>query len=456
MIATKQMPPPGTDDVPARRSGLQSFLVIWLGQVVSLLGSRLTSFAVGVWIYQTTGSATSFSLMTLANVLPGILMSPIAGALVDRWDRRRTLLLSDAASGICSVLLMSLVWTGRLEVWHIYLLVAAHAVFDAVQTPAFSASVPLLVPKRHLGRASGINQVGNATARIVSPLLAGMLIGSIGLHGIILTDLVTFGVAMATLLVARLPQPPRSAEGEAGRGNLLREATAGWHYLRARPGLMSLLIMFAGVNFAMGTLQVLITPMVLSFASPKVLGTVLSVAAGGVLIGGLLMSVWGGPSRRILGVFIPIVVQALILFLSGLRPSATLIAAAAFIFLFCFPIIAGSATAIWQSKIPADLQGRVFAVQRLVAWSTLPLAYLVAGPLADHVFEPLLAPGGRLAGSVGQVIGVGPGRGIALIFMVLGILILGVLAIGYRNPRLRNLEEEIPDAIPGEPLLAKP
>lgn len=450
-----QSHPAGIDHDPAPRSGIRSFLVIWLGQVVSSVGSRLTAFAVGVWIYQSTGSATTFSLMTLAHVLPGILLAPVAGVLVDRWDRRRTLMLSDAGSAACTAVLAYLVWSGGLQVWHVYLVVTVQAVFESIQTPAFSASVPLLVPKRHLGRAAGMKQVGSSTARIVSPLLAGMLLGSIGLHGVIVTDLATFGVAMATLLVARLPKPPPSADGSAGRGRMLREAVGGWHYLRARPGLVSLLLLFACVNFAVGTLQVLIVPMVLSFASPEALGVVLSVASAGVLLGGLVMSVWGGPDRKILGIFVPIVVQALILFLSGLQPSVPLIGGAACVFLFCFPISAGSAMAIWQSKVPSDLLGRVFAIQKLVAWSSLPLAYLVAGPLADHVFEPLLAPGGALAGSVGGVIGVGPGRGIALIFMVLGILVLGVLAIGFGNPRLRRLEEEIPDAIPAEPRLAE-
>lgn len=433
----------------SRLSALRGFLIIWLGQLVSLTGSRLTGFAVGVWVYQTTGSATRFALITLATILPGILLAPLAGALVDRWDRRRALILSDAGSGLCTAALGLLIWTGSLEVWHIYLLVLLGSIFDSVQTPAFSASIPLLVPKEQLARATAMNQMASAIARIVAPLLAGVLLEPLGLGGIVAVDLATFGVALATLAVARLPRPPRSAEGEKARGSLRSEVLAGWDYLRLRPGLLSLLVLFAAVNFALGTLQVLVTPMVLSFATAEVLGLVMSVASAGLLAGSLAMSAWGGPRRRISGVFLPMVVQGVILILGGLRPNAVLIGTAAFLFLACLPFVTASSAAIWQSKIPSDLLGRAFAVQRIVAWSSLPLAYLVAGPLSDRVFEPLLAPGGALAGSVGAVFGVGPGRGIALLFSVLGVFQLAVLALAYSNPRLRHLEEELPDVLPG-------
>jgi DHA3 family macrolide efflux protein-like MFS transporter len=429
-------------------AGLRSFMIIWLGQLVSLTGSRLTGFAIGVWIYQTTGSATQFAMMTLAAILPGILLAPLAGTVVDRWDRRRLLIVSDAGAGVCTAILGLLIWMGWLEIWHVYVLVLLGSVFDSVQTPAFSASIPLLVGKKQLGRAAAMNQVSSATARIISPLLAGVLLGPIGLAGIVAVDLATFAVAMLTLMVARMPQPPRSAEAQKARSSLKSEVLAGWTYLRQRPGLMSMLILFAAVNFALGSLQVLVAPMVLSFASAEVLGAVMSVASAGLLVGSLAMSAWGGPRRRISGIFVPMVLQAFILMVGGLRPNVYLIGAAAFLFLASFPFVTASSSAIWQSKIPSDLLGRAFAVQRIVAWSSLPLSYLIAGPLADHVFEPLLAPGGALAGSVGEVIGVGPGRGIALLFTLLGVFQLVVLALAYSNPRLRHLDEEVPDVLP--------
>lgn len=432
-------------------SGLRSFLAIWSGQVVSALGSNLTGFAVGVWVYQQTGSATKYALIALVTTLPGMLLAPLAGALVDRWDRRWIMILSDLGAGCMTLILAALIWLGRLELWHIYLLLSLSSVFATLQWPAFTAATTLLVPREHLGRASGLTQTGNGIAEILAPALAGALVVTIGLDGVVLIDVVTFLVAVSTLLVVRVPRPPVSAEGSAARGHLLREAAAGWTYIRLRTGLLTLLVLLAATNFSMGVMQVLVTPMVLAFSSAAVLGRVLSIAGLGMLAGSVLMSIWGGPRRRVAGILMLLLIQGLSLVVGGLRPSAVLIAAAGFVFLFAMPLLLGTSQALWQSKVPPDLQGRVFAMRRMVAWSTLPLAYLVAGPLADRVFEPLLAPDGSLARILGPWIGVGEGRGIGLLYILLGTLVVLTVAVAARFPRLRRLEEELPDAVPARP-----
>jgi DHA3 family macrolide efflux protein-like MFS transporter len=279
-------------------------------------------------------------------------------------------------------------------------------------------------------------------------------VGTIGLPGVVLIDVVTFLVAVSTLLVVRVPRPAPSAEGAAERRHLLREAAAGWTYIRLRRGLLALLLLLAATNFSMGLMQVLVAPMVLSFSSAAVLGRVLSVAGLGMLAGSILMSVWGGPKRRVTGILGILFLQGMSLVVGGLRPSAVLIAAAGFTFFLAMPVLLGTSQALWQSKVPADLQGRVFAMRRMVAWSTLPLAFLVAGPLADGVFEPLLAAGGPLADSVGRWIGIGKGRGIGLFLIVLGFLVMLIVTAAARLPRLRRLEEEIPDAIAATPPVA--
>jgi MFS family permease len=429
---------------------MTSFLVIWGGQVVSALGTSLTGFALGVWVYQHRGSATRFALIALVTTLPGILLSPLAGALVDRWDRRWAMIVSDAGAGCATLALALLFWRGRLELWHIYLLLTVGSMFGTLQWPAFSAATTQLVPKEQLGRAAGLTQTGSGAAELLAPVLAGALVVSLGLGGVMLIDFATFLVSVATLLSVRVGRPETSADGAAARGSLLREAVAGWSYIRRRPGLLSLLALLAATNLSLGMMQVLVAPMVLSFASAAVLGRVLSVAGLGMLAGGLVMSAWGGPARRVSGILAFLMLQGVTLVIGGLRPSAPLVAAAGFAFLFATPVILGCSQALWQSKVAPDLQGRVFAVRRMVAWSTLPLGYLVAGPLADRVFEPLLAASGPLAGSVGQMIGVGKGRGVALLLMSLGLLVLITVAVFSRYPRLRRLESELPDAIAEE------
>ena len=430
--------------------GLQTFLLIWFGQLISLTGSGLTGFALGVWVYQRTGSVTQFALISLFTALPGIAFSPIAGALVDRWDRRRAMILSDSGAGLCTLSVALLLLAGRLEVWHIYVAMALSSTFSAFQWPAYSAATTLLVPKQHLGRASGMVQIAEATAQIASPVLAGTLMGVIRIQGVILIDFATFLFAVFTLLVARVPGPETTSEGKAGQGTLLREATYGWTYIRARPGLLGLLLFFAASNFATGIVQVLFTPLVLSFTTVAVLGLLLSIGGLGFLAGSLTMSVWGGPRRRVYGILGSNLLMGAVLFAAGLPPRAWILGVAAFLAFFSLPITNGCSQAIWQSKTAPDVQGRVFAVRRMIAWASLPLAYLIAGPLADQVFEPLLAEGGLLASSVGPIIGVGTGRGIGLLYIILGSTILLATPVAYLYPRLRLVETELPDFIADE------
>jgi DHA3 family macrolide efflux protein-like MFS transporter len=427
--------------------GFRAFLLIWFGQLVSLTGSGLTGFALGVWVYQRTGSVTQFALISLFTALPGILFSPIAGALVDRWDRRWAMIISDTGAGFCTLGVGLLLFANRLEVWQIYILMALSSTFSAFQWPAYSAATTLLVPKEQFGRASGMVQLAEAVAQIGAPSLAGVLLGVIQIQGVILIDFVTFLFAVLTLSLVRVPRPEISAEGKVGQGSLLREAAYGWKYIRARPGLLGLLLFFATSNFASGIVQVLFTPLVLSFTTAAVLGTILSIGGLGFLVGSLTMSAWGGPKVRVYGIYLSSLLQGVVLFAAGFPPQVAILATAAFLYFFGIPIVNGCSQAIWQSKTAPDVQGRVFAVRRMIAWSSLPLAYLAAGPLADQVFEPLLAEGGALAGSVGQIIGTGEGRGIGLLYMILGIISLLATAVGYLYPRLRQVERELPDII---------
>lgn len=427
---------------------MRVFLLIWFGQLISLVGSELTGFALGVWVYQRTGSATQFALIAVFTTLPGIALSPLAGAIVDRLDRRLVMIASDTGSALSTLSIALLLMVGQLEIWQIYVAMGISSSFRAFQFPAYSASISLLVPKQHYGRAGGMIEFGQATAQTVSPIIAGLLIVSVGLVGVVLIDFATFLFAVSTLLLVRIPKPPKSEE-VAEAGSFWQDVGYGWRYVVARPGLLALLIFFASVNFSAAMIGVLIPPLVLSFTTPGVLGTVLSVAFVGMLLGSIAMSTWGGPKpgRRIKVILALAFFQGVLIIIDGLQPSAFLITAVGFFYLFVSPIITGSDQAIWLSKVPPSVQGRVFATQRMLSWSTVPLAFLLAGPLADNVFEPMMVEGGALAGSVGQIIGVGPGRGIALLFIVMGALMVLVTLRASLYPRLRKLEDELPDAV---------
>ncbi len=427
--------------------GMRVFGVVWFGQLVSTVGSGLTWFALGVWIYEQTGSTTLFALSMLAATVPNLLVSPLAGALVDRWDRRWVMVFSDAGAGLSTLTIALLLLAGRLEVWHIYLAIAAAQAFSAFQWPAYSAATTLLVPKEHLGRAGGLVQVGEAVSSLLSPALAGLLYVTLGLQGVIAIDALTFLFAVFTLLVVRIPRPPVTVEGAASRGSLLSEAAFGWKYILARSGLLGVLLVFAATNFLASFWNPVLLPMILEMTTPQHAGVMASIAGTGMILGTLVMSAWGGPKRKVFGVLGFICMQGICTALAGLRPSLVLITAAAFGLVFALPISNGSSQALWQAKVAPDLQGRVFAVRRMIAWSTMPLAYLLAGPLADGVFRPLLVENGPLAGSLGWLFGFGPSRGAGLLLVLSGLLISLVTAAGFLHPRIRRVDLELPDAV---------
>ncbi len=437
--------------------GLRVFILIWFGQLVSLVGSGLTSFALGIWVYQRTGSVTLYTLLALFTTLPGILISPLAGALIDRWDRRLCMILSDCGAGLGTLIIALLLFTNQLGIWQIYLAIAISSIFNAFQWPAYTAATTLLVPKKHLGRASGMVQAAEAIAQLSSPALAGILLVTLQLQGVILIDFATFIFAFITLLLVRFPNPEETiTEGEVGKTSLLRDAIYGWHYIRTRPGLVALLTFFFISNFFSGIVSVLVTPLVLAFAPVTILGTVLSVAGSGMLVGSLVMSFWGGGKPHIYSVLNFLLLRGLCVLFTGLQPSVPVFFFAGFLYFFGLPITKGSSQAIWQTKVAPSVQGRVFAVRRMITWASIPLAHLIAGPLTDYIFKPLLTPKGPLANTVGRIIGVGEGYGIALLFIAIGLLTVLTAILGYLYPRLRLVENELPDAVTESiPTLAK-
>lgn len=441
-------PAPAREPITRVLAEMRTFSVIWFGQLVSSLGSGLTGFALPVWVYQKTGSAEAFGLLFFAATVPTVLLSPVAGALVDRWDRRRVLLVSDALSALMPLAIAALLYTDTFQIWHLVVISGLASAVGTFQMPAFTASVAMLVPQRHFARASGMMQTSNAVTGILTPLVAGVLVTTIGLWGILAIDVATFLVGAATLAGVRIRNPPPSPEP---RRSLLREAHDGWAFVRARPAMLYLLIYFPIINLGQGMVNPLFGPMVLSFANPAELGAVVSISSVGMLVGSLALSAWGGPGRKVRGLVIGQAAASLCLITLALRPSLVLVTAGMFLMMLIAPLPQASSQAIWLSKTPRHMMGRVFAIRRMLALSTMPVAALACGPLAERVFNPLLMPGGALEHSVGRVLGVGPGRGIALMFVLVGAFVMAATALLYLSPRVRRLEDEIPDAAPARP-----
>jgi MFS transporter, DHA3 family, macrolide efflux protein len=432
----------------AQPGNMNKFLVIWLGQVISMLGSGLTAFALGVWIFQQTGQATPFALTILFANLPRILLLPLAGSLADRWNRRRMMILSDVGNALVTLGVFFLLTFSTLEVWHVYLIATVGSIFAAFQEPAYMASITMLVPKKDLGRANGMVQMGQAIEMVITPLIAGLLFVSIGITGILTIDFITFLFAVGALLLVRIPQPEISEEHKQN-GSVFSDARFGWDYLKARPGLFGLLWYYAMMNFLLNWSGVLTGPMLLSQTSPRTLGIVQMVVGVGMLAGGILSSVWRGPKRRIPAVIGFIALALVGMVIAGLRPNPVVVSIGFFWLMLFIPLASASSQAVFQSKVAPEVQGRVFAIRGMISRSVMPIAYLTAGPLADRVFGPLMNTGGAWANTfLGTLLDTGPGRGIGLMFVLSAVLAIGISVLVYANPRIRNLEDELPDALP--------
>lgn len=429
-------------------TGMRAFYALLVGQFVSAIGSAMTRFGLSVWIFAETGSTAAYTTLMFFAVFPVGLGALIAGPLVDRWDRRRVMLVSDTVAGLSTLLVAALYFTDALALWQLYALLAVNGVASAFSRPALDASIPLLVPREQLSRAAGLSQLAWALEMILASTAAGLIIGAAGLGVIFLIDFVTFGVNIVLLLLLAIPRPAAGAAVRAAAG-FWGELAEGLRYVRERPGMLYLLGLFALTMFLLpGFAYSLLTPLVLTFADEATLGLILSGFGVGSLVGGALMALRGDGGRRMHGILAAMTLAGLAAIVISLRPSAWLVGVGAALTGVSFVFIIGLSRAIWQSKAAPGVLGRVFSLQLAIGVGAQSLGVLLAGPLADTVFEPLLREGGALAGSVGSLIGTGPGRGMALMFLVVGLIQLAIVLSSALAPRVRLLEDELPDAAP--------
>lgn len=429
-------------------TGMLGFAIIWVGQVFSLLGTSMTSFALSIWAWQITGQATTLALLNFFGFAPVIVMSPIAGALVDRYNRKKIMILADFAAGLPTIGVLLLYVTGNLQIWHLFITSAIAGTFQSFHFPAYSAAITMILPKKHYARAGGMLSLADFASLIFAPIIAALLLTIIGIEGIMLIDITSFCLAICMLLVVHIPQPPVTEAGLKGVGSIWKEAVYGFRYIYERPSLLGLQLIFFTSNFFSSFGTTLLTPMVLSRTQNDAvaLGTVMSAAGVGGLVGSVILIIWGGPKRRINGVLLGIANAGFFgLLLMGLGRTPIFWTITSFIAMLSIPIANSSSQAIWQAKVAPDVQGRVFATRRLIAQTSAPMAMIIAGPLADRVFEPGMMTGGNLTALFGWVVGTGPGTGIAAMFVIAGILEIIFSLGGYAVKAVRDVEDILPD-----------
>ncbi|MEM7802626.1 MAG: MFS transporter, partial [Chloroflexota bacterium] len=352
---------------------------------------------------------------------------------------------------LSSSLILLLLMSDQLEIWHLYALSAVASAFSAFQFPAFSAAMTLMLPKEQYGRANGMLATANSASGIAAPIFGGFLLTLFDLNFILVFDIITAAVAVGCVALAIIPQPKVSEAGAAASGSLWEESLYGFRHIWKRPSLFGMQMIFLTQNFFLSMGFILLAPYILArTGSDEVtLGIVQSAGAFGGLAGGLLMSAWGGPEKRVHGVLVSMILSGLFGSMTlGIGQTVLFWSISAFIYSSMIPIMNTSNQAIWQAKVPSDVQGRVFATRRLLAQITTPIAMLAAGPLTDRLFEPAMQAGGALANLFGGLVGVGPGAGMGLIFVFSGIIGAIFAGAGYFVPVVREIESILPDAVP--------
>ena len=430
-------------------SGPRAFFTITLGQLVSTVGSGMTRFGLGIWVLEETGDAAAYTTLLFAAVLPLGLASLVVGPLVDRWNRRWTMLLANSAASASTLVIALLYFSDALELWHLYVALTLNGIANAFILPSLESSVPLMVPREQLGRAQGLMQMVQSFEIILAPVLAVAVLVPLGLGAIFVVDFVTFGISIAALTLSAVPQPRRLA-GDAAE-SLWAGFRFGVDYMRARPALLTLLFYVTATMFLMpGIGYALATPLALSFSDEAGAGVVLTSFGVGSLVSGVLLAAWGGPQRRMDGILAACAAAGAAAIVTGLRPSLALTSVGVFFIGMSFVSAIGLNRVIWQVKASPAVQGRLFSLRVAIGVAAQSLGILAAGPLAESVFEPLMEPGGGLAGSIGSVLGVGDGRGMGLMYVLAGALLLLIALVSALVRRIRLLEDQLPDFDPEE------
>jgi DHA3 family macrolide efflux protein-like MFS transporter len=318
--------------------------------------------------------------------------------------------------------------------------------FHTLMWPSLTAATTLLVPKEHYGRASAFTQLGEALPAIAGPAMAGVLYATIQLGKMALIDFTSYVFSVLLMLFfVRIPSPPSMAQEGKEKRSLWKEMRFGWDYITARQGLFSLLMVFMVFNFLSGVIGPLITPLILDNWDASTLGFLSTLMGVGMLTGTLAMSAWGGSKRKIFTLLGAGLLNGVFLLFAGIRVSLPLLAVCGFGAMLCGPFLNASSQAIWQAKVAPELQGRVFAFRRSIAWSASIISPLLAAPLTDYVFKPAMAAHGALALVLGPIFGVGAGRGVGVVISLVGLLIALAALVALNVTRLRRVELDLPD-----------
>jgi len=438
-------------NLPFRRpQGMRGFFTIWLGQMVSGIASSITAVALPIWIFSITESGAAVGFLEFFFFGSYLLATLFAGILIDRNDRKLMMLAYDFLSLSGLAILLVLQTAGLLQVWHLYVASVFQGVGSAFQSPSYAAAITTMVSRKQYVRANGLISLLYDIPGIFGPLLAGMMYMAVGLSGILAINLIAFVISIGALLFVDVPAPPRTVEGDLSHNKFLDEAIYGIKYIFQRPGLLGLqLIFFTGNLFSGIALSVAaLYPMILlrTGNNTETLGTVQAIGALASVLAGIFLTTWGGIKRPARIIILGWLLSSLFsMTLFGIGQVLIIWLIAIVIDSIFDPIVNVSMDAFLQTKVPPDLQGRVFSASDFIAQAMIPFTPLLAGYFGDRIFEPAMHTGGFLARTFGGLVGTGPGSGFGLLILLCGVGGTLVGLTGYLIPSIRNIDQLLPD-----------
>lgn len=421
-------------------SEMRYFLLLWVTQMVSGLGSAMTGYALVIWSYTQKGSALVTAMLMVCTYAPYVLFSVFAGALSDRWDKKKILLLCDALAALSTLIVLILLKAGQLRIWHLYLVNAVSGLMNTIQQPASEVAVTAILPRKHYQKVGGLRYLSSSVNSILTPILATAVLGLAGMDAVILIDLISFAAAFVVLLCF-IPIPDTRAEQPKGE-SLLQSAGVGIRWLRKNPGIFHLMLFLAAINLVASMYQAAFPAMVLSKPNggQVAMGAVNAIIGITTLAGSILASTLKPPKNRVKAIWLCLMLSMGTenLFLA-LGQSLPVWCVGAFLGWIAIPMMSTNLEAIFRLAIPADIQGRVFAARNTFQFFTIPVGYFLGGLLVDSLFEPFMA-----AQSVGSVFahffGSGKGSGAAFFFFVLWVMGIGVCLLFRRDKAIRKVE----------------
>lgn len=422
---------------------MKKFLLLWSGEFISTIGSGLSSFGLGVYIYQQTGKASAMALVTLLAFLPALLLSTVAGVLADRYDRRLLMMLGDSLSVIGLIFILICLFQGEAKLWQICLGVTISSIFSSLMEPAYRATVTDLLTEEQYTKASGLVQVANASKFLISPILAGFLLTFFDVKLLLILDICTFFVTVSTTYVVRNGLATKKNSDSDEKGSFIQEFKEGFYAISKNRGILALVLMTSLLTLFLGVIETLSIPMILSFSTSKVAGTLETVVAMGMLVSSVLMGVFSIKKRYVKMLSVSIFFAGIFMVGFGLRENLILISISGFLFFAMLPFANASLDYLVRTNVDNSIQGRAWSIIGIISQFGTVLAYAFSGVLADYVFTPLLLNGGPLQNSVGRIIGTGKGRGIGLFIILSGVLLCVTAIILYHLKSVRSLEKEV-------------